>query len=354
MSDLVQRKQGEPAARMAELTQGAASAVEVLAKRLTEMGAKKFSFTPGSNPNATPDQIAAEINKALDQIESGAASATCGGCGGSGKEIGDAECPPEGICGECAGTGRAWPEGAASSASGANGTEPTKQQAVAQALAELEALSPDELRAELEKHKGKLRLEVPDRSPAVQQVAGQAVVGIDDSDRERLLYAARVLRGIADQGRSRPLGDLWGEAVMACGAIKRVLNIKDEDCAALGLEATPAPEQESAQVAPPGAQEVSTLAEALADRDGVPYLIVFDDADRAPELVIGGTRALYRFKELSASWNAHLFARIASNSCDDKTPCYTAPVPATTPAEQTEQASSQVHPDSALPSKGQP
>jgi ribosomal protein L37AE/L43A len=67
---------------------------------------------------------------------------------------------------------------------------------------------------------------------------------------------------------------------------------------------------------------------ALADRDEVPYLIVFDDHDRQNELVYGGTRARYRFKEISASWNANLFVKIAGNSRDDKTPCYiAAPAP---------------------------
>lgn len=60
------------------------------------------------------------------------------------------------------------------------------------------------------------------------------------------------------------------------------------------------------------------LAAAMADTDQVPYLIVFDDAARANETVIGGTRANYRFKEISASWNAHLFAKIASSSLDGR------------------------------------
>lgn len=70
------------------------------------------------------------------------------------------------------------------------------------------------------------------------QRAASADVGIDSSDRERLLYAARVLRGIADLGHVA-LGELWGEAVMGVSAIKCVLNIKDEDCETLGLQAAP-------------------------------------------------------------------------------------------------------------------
>lgn len=62
---------------------------------------------------------------------------------------------------------------------------------------------------------------------------------------------------------------------------------------------------------------VPTREEALADTDQVPYLIYFDDADRKPEPVVGGKRARYRFSQVSISWNAHLFAKIASNSRDD-------------------------------------
>jgi len=68
-------------------------------------------------------------------------------------------------------------------------------------------------------------------------------------------------------------------------------------------------------------QVVADERAALADQDQVPYLIYFDDADRKPEMIIGGTRAQYRFKQISGSWNAHLFAKIASNSQDDKYPC---------------------------------
>lgn len=71
------------------------------------------------------------------------------------------------------------------------------------------------------------------------------------------------------------------------------------------------------------AQLVADEKAALADQDQVPYLIYFDDADRKPEMVIGGTRAQYRFKQISGAWNANLFAKIASNSKDDKYPCAT-------------------------------
>jgi hypothetical protein len=58
------------------LQPAAAGAVRDLAKRLESMGVAKFSFTPGSDPNVTPDQIAAEISRALDQL---AAPAPAGG-----------------------------------------------------------------------------------------------------------------------------------------------------------------------------------------------------------------------------------------------------------------------------------
>lgn len=60
---------------------------------------------------------------------------------------------------------------------------------------------------------------------------------INSSDRERLLYVGRVLRTIADLGANQPIGSLWSETVVAVGTIKRVLDIADADCAALGLTA---------------------------------------------------------------------------------------------------------------------
>ena len=77
---------------------------------------------------------------------------------------------------------------------------------------------------------------------AAGYLAGQAdapelASDINSSDRERLLYVARVLRSIADIGAMQPIGSLWSESVEAVGAIKRVLDIQDADCAALGLTA---------------------------------------------------------------------------------------------------------------------
>jgi hypothetical protein len=61
--------------------------------------------------------------------------------------------------------------------------------------------------------------------------------------------------------------------------------------------------------APQGKQSAGAVEE-------VPYFIVFDDQDRKPELVIGAERAVIRFKQVSASWNAHLYVKVASNSRD--------------------------------------
>ncbi len=60
-----------------------------------------------------------------------------------------------------------------------------------------------------------------------------------------------------------------------------------------------------------------TREAAMADTSRTVYMIVFDDADRKPEIVIGDLRAAYRFKEVSVSWNAHLFGKLASNCRDD-------------------------------------
>jgi len=42
-----------------------------LHKRLEGMKATNFNIFPGTNPNATPEQIAKAVNSALDQIEMG-------------------------------------------------------------------------------------------------------------------------------------------------------------------------------------------------------------------------------------------------------------------------------------------
>lgn len=62
---------------------------------------------------------------------------------------------------------------------------------------------------------------------------------------------------------------------------------------------------------------------ALTIPDECPHIIVFDDADRANEHFCGaGARpaALRRYEQISQSWNAHLFVRVARNSRDDRYP----------------------------------
>jgi hypothetical protein len=56
---------------------------------------------------------------------------------------------------------------------------------------------------------------------------------LDSSDREKLLYVARVLRSAADLGGGIPLGGLWSEILVSFGAIKRVLELSDEDVDAM-------------------------------------------------------------------------------------------------------------------------
>ncbi len=79
---------------------------------------------------------------------------------------------------------------------------------------------------------------------------------------------------------------------------------------------------------PPPIVEPVTEAQAMADQDQVPHMIVFDDADQQARTVIGTTRARFCFQQISGSWNAHLFAKIASNSRDCKYPNYTTPASA--------------------------
>jgi hypothetical protein len=75
---------------------------------------------------------------------------------------------------------------------------------------------------------------------------------INSSDRERLLYVARVLRSLADLEASQPIGSLWQETVGAVGTIQRVLDIEDADCEALGLKAA------SMRVSQSGSPEVQS------------------------------------------------------------------------------------------------
>ena len=57
--------------------------------------------------------------------------------------------------------------------------------------------------------------------------------GFDSSDRERLLWCARTIRAIVDRDDKQPLGyTWWSQAIMVVGAIKRVLNMTDEEFAA--------------------------------------------------------------------------------------------------------------------------
>ncbi|MDZ5601700.1 hypothetical protein SJI00_02765 [Pseudomonas sp. RP23018S] len=70
---------------------------------------------------------------------------------------------------------------------------------------------------------------------------------------------------------------------------------------------------------------------SLAVPEECPHIIVFDDHDRADEHFSGaGARpaALRRFEQISQSWNAHLFVRVARNSRDDRYPSATVADPA--------------------------
>ena len=42
-----------------------------LRERLQAMGTANFNVFPGTNPNATPEQVAGAVNRALDQLEAG-------------------------------------------------------------------------------------------------------------------------------------------------------------------------------------------------------------------------------------------------------------------------------------------
>ncbi|WP_183134293.1 hypothetical protein [Pseudomonas syringae] len=71
------------------------------------------------------------------------------------------------------------------------------------------------------------------------------------------------------------------------------------------------------------AQPADLQGASLAIPDECPHMIVFDDADRENLSFAGcGARqaALKTFEQISGSWNAHLFVRVARNSRDDRYP----------------------------------
>jgi hypothetical protein len=54
-----------------------------------------------------------------------------------------------------------------------------------------------------------------------------------------------------------------------------------------------------------------------SEEDRRVFLILFDDYDKRPMIVTGEATARAAFRRVSDNWNAHLFAKIASNSRDD-------------------------------------
>jgi hypothetical protein len=72
---------------------------------------------------------------------------------------------------------------------------------------------------------------------AMRELIFAPSAGFDRSDRERLLYCARVVRAIADLGRDgKTLGDFYQEAVGVVGALKCVLNMSDDEFTAENVE----------------------------------------------------------------------------------------------------------------------
>lgn len=63
------------------------------------------------------------------------------------------------------------------------------------------------------------------------------------------------------------------------------------------------------------------LHAALAKQaTGGAWLILFDDYDRRPEIYTDEAAARYRYKQISISWNAHLFVKVDSNTRDAYVP----------------------------------
>lgn len=83
----------------------------------------------------------------------------------------------------------------------------------------------------------------PDSFPALDAGAPGTPDGtaLDSSDRERLLYVARVLRELGNQGRHAPIGDTWSEVIVALGALRKVLGMSTAEFEAEGIVAVVAP-----------------------------------------------------------------------------------------------------------------
>lgn len=106
----------------------------------------------------------------------------------------------------------------------------------------------------------------------------------------------------------------------------------DSGVLSYGLLALDADEPEEGAVLLAGST-VTTTADPYKEPPGAipelaipgecPHIIWFDDADRSPLLFAGAgsaVAALKTWEQISVSWNAHLFVRVASNSRDSKYP----------------------------------
>jgi hypothetical protein len=68
-----------------------------------------------------------------------------------------------------------------------------------------------------------------------QQKEGAGNHFLDQSDTERLLYVARVLRSVK-KNEAILSSDIWSEVVVALGAVRRVLNIESEEFRKLTMD----------------------------------------------------------------------------------------------------------------------
>ena len=129
---------------------------------------------------------------------------------------------------------------------------------------------------------------------------------------------------------------IWTEqqveaATASITLMKGVPGTRDRDLAMAAIDAAQckAPDITLADLLP--AQQGQGEPVALAIPDECPHIIVFDDADQSDEYFCGaGARpaALRRLEQISRSWNAHLFVRVARNSRDDRYPSATVNDPA--------------------------
>jgi hypothetical protein len=115
---------------------------------------------------------------------------------------------------------------------------------------------------------------------------------------------------------------LSAAALRLCDLIDAFSNIAKAACQGVDMGAlkNAADELRAAldgQTATEDARGPNSVSTPAVNTSGAAHLIVFDDRDRVPEFWPDAKLAHKRFEDVSLAWNAHLYAKVKSNSRDD-------------------------------------